>query len=313
MKQKFDLDLGSDIYLQDDQEAEIDEDVFPILVEQPVTPNIVFFVKGEVVLDPVSPAPSIIYVSSPVGSNTSFRSSSSSSLEGDNFTQQRRKARRFLGKLVEVKGLSPSTTNQKLIAAAIMILLPPYRYSKSADVLANDMFSEESPYPRNAYPQNESRNGNHFYGRGRIRRRGSYNNRRGANYGHNSSRNLSRRPYLGTQNGRDFRNDGARKIYPYNTGSNQTSYRGHNSRGNFNERYFHHTIPDGKKMTANGNSTRKEPEEAVNTAKPVAALRNKSKIDKIRVYWLEMFSSHKQSSNSYQGLDCSRLERGRKW
>ena len=65
MSQKFELEIGTEIFLQDDQGAEIDDEAFPILAESLITPNIEFFVKGEtqteVELDPASPVSSIIY------------------------------------------------------------------------------------------------------------------------------------------------------------------------------------------------------------------------------------------------------------
>lgn len=47
MKIKFDIGPDAEICLQDDEGAEIDEQVFPILLEQPATPNIEFIIKGE--------------------------------------------------------------------------------------------------------------------------------------------------------------------------------------------------------------------------------------------------------------------------
>ncbi|OXA49829.1 hypothetical protein Fcan01_15448 [Folsomia candida] len=47
VKIKFDIGPDAEICLQDDEGAEIDEQVFPILLEQPATPNIEFIIKGE--------------------------------------------------------------------------------------------------------------------------------------------------------------------------------------------------------------------------------------------------------------------------
>ncbi|XP_035711476.1 uncharacterized protein LOC118436919 [Folsomia candida] len=47
VKIKFDIGPDAEICLQDHEGAEIDEQVFPILLEQPATPNIEFIIKGE--------------------------------------------------------------------------------------------------------------------------------------------------------------------------------------------------------------------------------------------------------------------------
>ena len=47
MRSKFQLDFDADIKLEDDQGAEIDEEIFPALVEENQIPNINFRVEGE--------------------------------------------------------------------------------------------------------------------------------------------------------------------------------------------------------------------------------------------------------------------------
>ena len=47
MKLKFGLDGDPEIDFEDEQGAEIDIEVFPILLDQPTIPNIVFHLKGE--------------------------------------------------------------------------------------------------------------------------------------------------------------------------------------------------------------------------------------------------------------------------
>lgn len=47
MKSKFGLHSDTKINLEDDQGAEVDEEIFSILFEQEVIPNLVFLVEGE--------------------------------------------------------------------------------------------------------------------------------------------------------------------------------------------------------------------------------------------------------------------------
>lgn len=65
VKAKFDVTPESEIVLEDDQGAEIDSEVFPVLLEQISIPNICFFVKGEIIIENVpcqgSSVPQIIY------------------------------------------------------------------------------------------------------------------------------------------------------------------------------------------------------------------------------------------------------------
>jgi len=48
VKSKFGLEGEQEIEFEDEQGAEIDVEVFPILIEQPIIPNVVFHLKGEV-------------------------------------------------------------------------------------------------------------------------------------------------------------------------------------------------------------------------------------------------------------------------
>lgn len=66
VKLKFSLEPETILSLQDDQGADIDEEVLPYYLDQTVIPNITFIVEGEVIseLSPegsVAGAPQIIY------------------------------------------------------------------------------------------------------------------------------------------------------------------------------------------------------------------------------------------------------------
>lgn len=47
VRAKFNLDLESEIHVEDEQGAAIEEEAFPVLLEQSVIPNIIFKIKGE--------------------------------------------------------------------------------------------------------------------------------------------------------------------------------------------------------------------------------------------------------------------------
>ena len=65
VKRKFELEIGAEIFLQDDQGGGDRRRSIPILAENLITQNFEFFVKGEiqteVKLDPACPVSSIIY------------------------------------------------------------------------------------------------------------------------------------------------------------------------------------------------------------------------------------------------------------
>lgn len=55
VREKFKLDVDAEIRLQDEEGAEIDEEVFPALLEQTVIPMIIFKIEGELESPSVSP------------------------------------------------------------------------------------------------------------------------------------------------------------------------------------------------------------------------------------------------------------------
>ncbi|OXA38358.1 hypothetical protein Fcan01_26799 [Folsomia candida] len=162
VKLDFELDDQSDISLQDDQGAEIGEKVFSFFVKQQATPNIEFLVKGEIqtelTVNPTTISP-IVYLSQqyaqPSGSLPHY-------LDANYFTQileftldnspdlkqvvadcnrkgcvdQSASAiliNAFVAKLLEVKGETPSSADQKLLAKAIVTILPCWKYSLSTE------------------------------------------------------------------------------------------------------------------------------------------------------------------------------------
>ncbi|OXA48785.1 hypothetical protein Fcan01_16138 [Folsomia candida] len=153
VKLEFKLDEESEISLQDDHGAEISEKVFCFFVKQQATPNIEFLVKGEIqtelTVNPESNSP-IVHLSQQYAQPSG---SLPYSLDANYFTQileftvdnspdlkqvvadcnrkgcvdQSASAiliNAFVAKLVEVKGETPSSADQKLLAKAIVTILP---------------------------------------------------------------------------------------------------------------------------------------------------------------------------------------------
>ncbi|XP_035716445.1 uncharacterized protein LOC118439316 [Folsomia candida] len=174
VKAKFDLEPDVEVILKDDQGAEIQADVFLVLLDLVLIPNLEFIIKDEFQnevplsfnLDPG--------ISSHVGSqNDSVNSCSSLTTFGQNldFTQILKSTvdsnhelqnlvtecnskgfvnkqsstiliNCFVTKLIEIKGPSPSTADQRLFAISILNILPCWRYPQSAegiDILFDDV------------------------------------------------------------------------------------------------------------------------------------------------------------------------------
>ncbi|OXA38682.1 hypothetical protein Fcan01_26604 [Folsomia candida] len=156
--------------------AEIDEEVFPILVDQGTTPTIVFRLQEEQHVETNFPQNSsscsqIYYINSPLASPSSPASSCSSFNQDVDYFKQALDAHverhpefkelietcnsanlvdsvaatkfvnEFVSVLVSLKGNSPSTNDQKLFAKSIISLIPCWKYPGSPegiDILYDD-------------------------------------------------------------------------------------------------------------------------------------------------------------------------------
>ncbi|XP_035710226.1 uncharacterized protein LOC110853528 [Folsomia candida] len=166
VRTKFDLGNEVIIRLEDDQGAEVDSDVFHILLEIENIPNIVFKLGGEeshhitINLNPddrnSSSSTELMFTHSPSSKIQRLQQDGFNQVLGNSINDNQEISRvvadcntkgfvddksavilvqEFVSKLVELKGESPSSSDQKNLASAIIQYIPCWRYAGSTEGL----------------------------------------------------------------------------------------------------------------------------------------------------------------------------------
>ncbi|OXA46706.1 hypothetical protein Fcan01_18080, partial [Folsomia candida] len=166
VRTKFDLGNEVIIRLEDDQGAEVDSDVFHILLEIENIPNIVFKLGGEeshhitINLNPddrnSSSSTELMFTHSPSSKIQRLEQDGFNQVLGNSINDNQEISRvvadcntkgfvddksavilvqEFVSKLVELKGESPSSSDQKNLASAIIQYIPCWRYAGSTEGL----------------------------------------------------------------------------------------------------------------------------------------------------------------------------------
>ncbi|OXA37913.1 hypothetical protein Fcan01_27316 [Folsomia candida] len=165
VKTKFQVETDNDIILEDDHGAEVDEEVFPILLDQGIIPAITFKIVGEDAASDGSYTPQcqqIYYINSPAPISPQSPATPASPQGEDYFKQAlesyiERKpdlkelvsncnAERlvdsaaatklindFVSVLIDLRGDLPSTSDQLRFAKAIIEIIPCWKYPDSID------------------------------------------------------------------------------------------------------------------------------------------------------------------------------------
>ncbi|OXA37683.1 hypothetical protein Fcan01_27540 [Folsomia candida] len=134
VRSKFELDEAENITFVDEYGAEVDSDVFPILVSLDGIQNIIFKLEEESsILQTTVQQNNVIHGIVEDCKSKGFVDDKSSTIL----------INEFVSKLIEIKGDSPATSVQKQFAAAIVEILPCWRYSGSKDGL-DILFDEVS-------------------------------------------------------------------------------------------------------------------------------------------------------------------------
>ncbi|OXA41141.1 hypothetical protein Fcan01_24092 [Folsomia candida] len=169
VKSKFGLHSDTKINLEDDQGAEVDEEIFSILFEQEVIPNLVFLVEGE--------EPPIVYVDTPpsiIGGpysppsvfqnreeseEESYRQVLNSHIEANLHIRELVEEtniklfvsndasstliKEFVALLIQLKGESPTARDQALFAKAIIHVVPSWRRNGSDSKFGTDILYDD--------------------------------------------------------------------------------------------------------------------------------------------------------------------------
>ncbi|OXA55062.1 hypothetical protein Fcan01_10168 [Folsomia candida] len=172
VRSKFELDEAENITFVEEYGAEVDSDVFPILVSLDGIQNIIFKLEEESSVLEIDlsynntsqssyflPAAGNIGLSQSFGIGDNFKQILQTTVQQNNvihgivedckskgFVDDKSSTiliNEFVSKLIEIKGDSPATSVQKQFAAAIVEILPCWRYSGSKDGL-DILFDEVS-------------------------------------------------------------------------------------------------------------------------------------------------------------------------